>query len=180
MILQRDITQIGTIIKPHGIKGEISVQTDIEPECLADLSCIILDMDGIYVPFFIDTVRPKGASTALITINGIKDGQHAATLAGKDIFAQAVEIDSDDTDSDDRIYVTDMHGYTISTIDGTTIGTVTDIDISTANALFIISTPDGRTVLVPAAEDFMVSLDADAQNLTMDLPDGLIDQQLHS
>ena len=60
MITPDILTSIGTFFKPHGIKGEISatLDYDIDP---SELRCIVLEIDGIIVPFFVDSRRPKGA-----------------------------------------------------------------------------------------------------------------------
>ena len=70
MIRLSEIAEVGRFNKPHGIKGEISVSinTDID---LDDVKCVIVPIDGIFVPFFLQTIRPKTADTSLITIDGI-------------------------------------------------------------------------------------------------------------
>ena len=64
MIRLSEIAEVGRFNKPHGIKGEISVSinTDID---LNDVKCVIVPIDGIFVPFFLQTVRPKTADTSL-------------------------------------------------------------------------------------------------------------------
>lgn len=76
MILRTDITEAGVFNKPHGIKGEISATLDFDID-LSDVKCIVLDVEGIFVPFFIVSVRPKTSETVLITINGIDSEQKA-------------------------------------------------------------------------------------------------------
>ncbi len=82
MILRTDITEAGVFNKPHGIKGEISATLDFDID-LSDVKCIVLDVEGIFVPFFIVSVRPKTSETVLITINGIDSEQKARTLTGR-------------------------------------------------------------------------------------------------
>lgn len=173
MIHRSEITPIGQFLKPHGIKGEISAQLDIEISGLEELSCIICDMEGIPVPFFIASFRPKGSETALLTIDGVTDESEAATFSGKTIYARSSEI-QDDTDTD-GMYVSDMEGFSIIDQNGDNIGTISDIDDSTANILFIVSAPDGKTIYVPAAEDLITNLDLTERTISMNLPEGLLD-----
>lgn len=51
MITSDEIIEIGAFVKPHGVKGEISAQIDYEID-LQELKCLIIDIDGIFVPFF--------------------------------------------------------------------------------------------------------------------------------
>ncbi len=57
MILRTDITEAGVFNKPHGIKGEISATLDYDTD-LSDVKCIVIEIEGIFVPFFIVSVRP--------------------------------------------------------------------------------------------------------------------------
>lgn len=172
MITIADITEIGVFLKPHGIKGEIAAELDIEADEISSLSCIICNMDGIFVPFFIDAVRAKGKDTVLLTIEGITDEKIAGAFIGKNIYAKADEVSL--SDENDGLYVTDMNGYSIFSPDGSEIGLIERVDSSTANILFIVNSTDGETIYIPAAEEFIQSLDIENKAIVMDLPDGLI------
>ena len=52
MISKEQLIQIGHSLKPHGVKGEITMMLDISD--ISSLSCIIMCIDGIFVPFFIE------------------------------------------------------------------------------------------------------------------------------
>lgn len=62
MIKLTEIAEAGIFNKPHGIKGEISATLDFDIE-LDSVECIIIAVDGIFVPFFLESVRPKTAET---------------------------------------------------------------------------------------------------------------------
>lgn len=177
MITDSQITEIGRFNQPHGIKGEINVLID-DGVALEDLSCIILDMDGIYVPFFMSGLRRRGSMSYLVSIDGITDEQRAAVLANKTIYALSDEIVSDDDEEngEDGFYAEDFIGFTLLTGDGNFRGTITGIDDSTDNVLFIV-TPDndGREYLIPVADEFITDIDTDTRTVTVELPAGLLD-----
>lgn len=52
---------------------------------------------------------------------------------------------------------------------------IIDLDDTTDNYLFIIETPDGRNVMVPVADEYVVDIDTENRIITLDLPDGLLD-----
>lgn len=178
MIAASQLSSIGSFFKPHGIKGELSAELD-EDLSPADLRCIVLDIDGIFTPFFIDSFRPKGASNWLIKLDGVDNEQQAAAFANKEIYGLTSELPFDTDDSQEGIHLFDLIGYTLinTAADGSTapLGTIAHIDDSTANVLLHIDTPDGRSILVPFADDLISALDPQSQTITMTLPHGIID-----
>lgn len=175
MITENQITEIGRFNQPHGIKGEINAVISDGAE-LDDLSCIILDIDGIFVPFFISGVRQRGTHSFLIMIDGIDNEQKAASIANKPIYALSDEIRLTDDDFDeDGFYAEDFIGFEISTPDGELNGTIADIDDSTENVLFIVNADNGKTHLIPVADELITDIDIDNRHITVDLPSGLLE-----
>ena len=65
-------------------------------------------------------------------------------------------------------------GFTVNSSEKP-IGKIIDLDDTTDNYLFIIETPDGRNVMVPVADEYVVDIDTENRIITLDLPDGLLD-----
>ena len=78
MIDRSKLTRIGTLVKPHGIKGEISALFDagIFPE--DGIDTFFVELDGLMVPFRIEAVRERGAESRLLTVKGILSQEDAA------------------------------------------------------------------------------------------------------
>ena len=87
MITREELIAIGHYNKAHGVAGEISATIDVDFEVLRALSCLVSDIDGIFVPFFVNSVRPKNSDTVLLTIDGIDTEMEAARLVNHDIYA---------------------------------------------------------------------------------------------
>ncbi len=171
MIKAESLVDIGDVIKPHGIKGEFSAEIDINP---SDLSCMIFDIDGIYVPFYVDTVRQRGSQAWLVKIDGVDDERQAAAFTGKEIYALQDDLEEDEGDTADGFYLYDLCGYNLYDNDSH-IGEIRTIDDSTANILMHVVSSDGKTVFVPFAEDLVIGIDAIRHTITMNLPDGITD-----
>lgn len=171
MILADDIATIGHVTKTHGIDGEMSVMIDddIQPE---NLSCLIFDMDGLYVPFFISSSRRRGTDSWLIRLQGINSELSASEFVGKGICARVCEIPEDEADG---LYLEDFVGYRLLDIDGSEVGLITEVDFSTENTLFLVNTADGRQCIVPASIDLMTDISTDNATITMNLPSGILD-----
>ncbi len=171
MIRAEQLTAIGKVFKPHGIKGELNVMLDygVEPD---ELRCLILEIDGIFVPFFIESSRSRGSESWLIKMEGIDNETQAAALVNHEVYGLTDELDID-TD-DDGVHLHDLVGFKL--FDGdTAIGVIRRIDDSTENILMSVETGDGRAVLVPFAEDFISGLDPKAKIIEMNLPEGIMD-----
>ena len=171
MIFESDLRPIGKLLKPHGICGEITalLMDDID---LRQLSCIILQLDGIFVPFFLRAVRPKSSETDLVLIDGVNDEAQAARLCPNEFFALADELP--ETGYSDGVYTADMIGFAVEA-NGTALGKIVEIDDTTDNYLFIIEKNNGERCLIPVADEFITGLDADTRRLSLDLPQGLLD-----
>lgn len=170
MIARDSLVEIGRFNKPHGIKGELAATLDVDPE---DLRCIFVEIEGLYVPFFIEHSRTKGAETYLLTIRGIANENDCAMLSNKPIWAEAADIESEDDDAD-GFYMSDLIGFTI-VADNRIVGVIEDFDDSTENVLFIVEAHgSGDTIYIPAAEEMIADINTETKTITMDLPEGLL------
>ena len=88
-----------------------------------------------------------------------------------------------DEDEDDEFYLEDLIGFAVTCTeagaDGAKgaaafTGSVTDYYDSDANPLFELEI-GGRTVLVPAAEEFIAHIDFGGRTMKLVLPEGLLD-----
>lgn len=174
MIRQSEIRAVGKFLKTHGVGGELVAAYTTGTPPWDGMRCLVVVLDGIPVPFFIENDRPKSAETDLLKLADIDTEAEAATLCGHTIYALREDLD-DDADGDaDGFYIDDLVGYDVDTTDGTLTGRVDGFDDSTENVLFVIDTGD-RRVLVPAVDEFIAAIDTDARRLTLDLPPGLVD-----
>ena len=175
MILRTEITDAGVFNKPHGIKGEISASLDFDID-LTQVKCIIMEVDGIFVPFFINSVRPKTAETFLVTIDGIDSDKKARALTGKSFYVLDTDIpEDDDADGEDGFYVADLVGYTLVDSEAGTVGEITDYNDATSNLLLIVTTPEGGEVYVPVADEYIDEIDPETTTVHTTLPTGIID-----
>lgn len=177
MIKTDEIISIGKFGHPHGINGEISAYIDI-PVDLACLRCIMANVDGIIVPFFIKSIRPKGTNATLLTLDDINNEQAASEFVGKTIYALRSECKTEEEDDseDDRLFAEDLIGYRIVDTTEKLNGTIDDIDDTTENVLFIVNDPSvTRSILVPVANEFIEDIDPENKILTVDLPTGFLD-----
>ena len=175
MITRDELIAIGHYNKPHGVAGELSATVDVDLEVLRGLSCLVSDIDGIFVPFFVNAIRPKSVDTMLLTIDGIENEKEAARLVNRDIYALKRDYQQESIDADADGYPLDFFiGFELRDSDGSRVGEITDVDEQTENAIFVVDR-DGSEIMVPATDDLIVEFDVDNKLMVMDLPEGLLD-----
>ena len=167
MIRKEDVYRIGKLGKTHGVRGEISFLFDDDVFDRVDADYLILSIDDILVPFFIEEYRFKTDSNALMKFEGIDTQERARELTGCEVYFPHELADSDE----DTISWAAIVGFDITDADSNrTIGRIAAVDDSTINILFELE--DGR--LIPASEDLITAIDQQTRTITMRLPDGLL------
>ena len=167
MIKQEDVYRIGRLGKAHGVKGEISLLCDDDVFDRVDADYLVLDVDGILVPFFIEEYRFRTDSVVLVKFDGIDTQERARELTGSDVYFPRALADESDFPS-----LSMLVGFAIVDADtGKQVGSIASIDNSTANLLFELE--DGR--LIPAHDELIADIDQQARTIAMHLPDGLLD-----
>ena len=152
MIKKEDVFKIGQFAKPHGIKGEIALVTNSDVFDDSDDPYIICEMDGILVPFFIEEYRYKTDTVILLY--------------------SLDEVDRDDLVGD--MTWDSFIGYRVIDEHHGEIGEITDVDESTINVLLQID-HNGEELLLPAAEELILSADHENKTLAVSVPEGLLD-----
>jgi 16S rRNA processing protein RimM len=167
MLKKEDLIEIGHFAKPHGIKGEISLVTDYDMASISgEDSYLVCEMEGIPVPFFIESCRPKNNTTALLGLAGIDSDDKAKILTGKPAYVSSDVFLSDD----ETIPVwKGLRGYTVTDDKSGEVGTVSDIDDHTINILLKVDRK-GKEILIPAA--LITALERERKIIAVSLPEG--------
>ncbi len=173
MIPSSRLRPAGKIVKTHGIGGELVAVTDV-PSAFHPDACLIFCIDGINVPFFVNSCRSRGENSILITLDGIDSAEAASEFTGKDIFFDGAPEGLTEESSDDIIYLEDLVGFSACNHDGTALGEIEAIDDQTENTLFIIRKPDGNALYVPAVDDFIEDIYTERHAIVLDIPDELL------
>lgn len=177
MIDQQEITAIGKFQKTHALKGELNAILDVDESFLLDNHAAIVEIDGLFIPFFVKTIRPKGTTSYLIKLDGIDSEEEARSFVNKTIYALKSELAPFlNLDENEIMEEDDLIGYRIiDNTSGEEIGIIDSIDSSTDNLLFIVTNSSDDTFLIPAVDDFINEIDDTKKIIRMHLPDGLLE-----
>ena len=168
MIKKEDVYKIGRLGKAHGVKGEVSFQFDDDIFDTADADYLILDIDGILVPFFMEEYRFRNDSLALVKFCDVDTQQRASELTGCDVYFPRSIAD----EGTEGLSLAMLVGYDIvDASDGKVVGKIAAIDDSTQNILFELE--DGT--LIPASDELITNIDTNRQQIIMNIPQGLLE-----
>ncbi len=162
---------VGRIGKPHGIRGEVTVEprTD-DPAARFAVGEVLLTDTGTLT---IDSVRFHH-STPLVLFVGIADRTAAEAVRNTVLYV--------DTDSaappteDDEYWDHELEGMSVVTPQGTRLGEVSEVLHLPAQDVLAVRTDDAREVLVPFVRDIAISVDRETRTVVVADPGGLFDE----
>ena len=86
MIKKEDVYCIGKIGKTHGVRGELTFLFYDDVFERTGSSCLILEVDGILVPFFFEECRFKNDTTAIVKFCDVDTQSKAQQLTSCEVF----------------------------------------------------------------------------------------------
>jgi 16S rRNA processing protein RimM len=147
---------VGQIGRPHGVKGEVSVEvrTDEPGRRFADGAVLATRAPSGGAPHGPDrpatlTVRSTRwhQSRLLVTFTELGDRTAAEAVRG---LTLVTDVDATEVPEDpEEFYDHQLVGLAVVTTDGTSVGEVTEVLHGAGQDLLAVCTPEGREVLVP-------------------------------
>lgn len=169
---EEELIALGIIRKPHGIRGEASVEpwTDSADRFSELRDVLLVSPDATEKqPARIASVRPHG-ERALVRFAGIESPEAVA-----DYQNWTIEIPISEARSlqDDEYFLHDLSGLEVRDAADRMIGQTTGVTEGGGGILLTVLRPDGKTFDLPFVADFCKNVDLAARRLTVDLPAGL-------
>ena len=149
---------IGTIIAPHGVRGDIRIlpQTD-HPEQFLELSSLLLE-DGRSLQI---TSARFHKRMVLMKCRGVETMDDAELLRGKKVL-----INSEDLPQlgEGEYYVADLLGLPV-------FDTLKDVLSTGSNDVYVIAVPEGKDILVPALKKHVKEINITDRKIVVELPE---------
>ena len=166
--MNEEYYKIGKIGKPHGVKGEVSFHFSDDVFDRTDAEYLMLCIDGLLVPFFMEEYRFRSDETALVKFCDIETQERAAELTGCEVFFSREMSDSDN----ENVSWAEIVGFMIKDIaTGNDIGRIASVDDTTVNILFELE--DG--MLIPASDELISNININKKEIVIELPEGILD-----
>ena len=160
--------KIGKIVNTVGLKGEVKVYN------YSDSIEIYETIESIYVEdrlTVIENVRAQ-KNMVILKLEGADDRNAAEELRGKELY-----ITEDDLPElpEGQYYVRDLIGMSVTEEDGNLLGHVTDVLQNTAQDIFEVESENGKKLLIPKVDQFVLDIDAEKREITIRLIEGMLD-----
>jgi len=168
--------KLGFLYKAYGIKGELIVRTDLNlsENTINKWESIFIEINGILVPFFIEQISRRTDIELQIKLEDIDDEIQAKTYIGNSIF---IEKDNLQIEVEDEAF-SQWVSFQIVDEQGIFIGQIVKLIEYPSQSMLLINTKEQDEILIPAIEEWIISVDSDKKEIVMNLPTGLIDLNL--
>jgi 16S rRNA processing protein RimM len=169
--------EIGIIVKPKGIRGELRVlPTTDDPSRFGLLKEVFLrpanntaSLEKLQ-KLTISSLRQQ-KNIIVLTVNEITDRTAAESLVGASLMIPdgwALPLDTNE------YFVRDIIGCTATEEDGAVLGEITEVFTTGANDVYVIKAESG-SFMVPAVKDVVRKVDIGGRRVVLRLLDGLRD-----
>ncbi|MEE6306782.1 ribosome maturation factor RimM [Plantactinospora veratri] len=185
---------VGRIGRPHGIRGEVTVEvrTD-DPEARFAAGAVLrtdpaaASGSGPAAPPPVtehgELVRVPEQLTVeatrwhqgklLVSFDGVYDRDVAEALRGTLLWVDTADLP--DPADPDEFNDHQLVGLAVVTPTGEPLGEVARIDHAPASELLVLRRPEGRTALIPFVKAIVPEVDLAAGRVVVDAPPGLLD-----
>jgi 16S rRNA processing protein RimM len=171
-----DYLVVGTVRKPHGVRGEVQVQVETDrPDAVFRKGRALLLGDAQGHPLgrsvTVERARPFKGGFLLQASEYASRTQEVEDLRGRTLLIPASEAAPLD---EGEVFYHDLVGLSVR-VEEERIGTVREV-IETAGAdLLVVRRPRAKDLLVPFIKDVVREVDLEARELRIDPPEGLLD-----
>lgn len=164
---------VGRIGRPHGIRGEVTVEVRTDSPVLRFAPGSVLATEPARLGPLTVTAARWHSGRLLLVVEGLHDRNGAEALRGAILSA---EVDDADVPEDpEEFFDHQLRGLAVATIAGVPIGTIDDVIHLPSQDLLSVRREDGREVLVPFVTEIVPEIDIDAGRVLVDLPPGLLE-----
>ncbi|WP_340112216.1 ribosome maturation factor RimM [Maribellus mangrovi] len=171
-IPKSDCEKIGFFRKTHGVHGEVVLEYEEHYEySVEEAERFFVELDGLLVPFFIqdEGLRFRSAKSVIVNFEEVKTEAYAKRLIGQSAWLYKTEIVDEPEE-----HTATLLGYTLIDEQRGVIGPIEEMDDFAGNIVFNVNFR-GQELLVPYNEEMLVELDEGRKEITLKLPDGLIE-----
>lgn len=164
--------QVARIGKPHGIRGEVTVQvlTDAPGDRFVPGTQFIVE-PASSGPLTVFSAR-WNKDILLLAFDEIETRNQAETLRGAKLFIETEDIGADD--DDEGWYEHELVGLDVQ-VGGNVVGKVSGLHTMPVQDLLVVTTAEGQEVLVPFVEQIVPEVNVGDKYVVVTPPPGLFE-----
>jgi len=166
-----DYYKVGYILKPHGLKGEVTVNLDPEaPVDFEEVKSFFLERNNRFIPYFTATISVRGEK-AFIKFEEVDSPESAQDISKRPLYLLK---SSRPKSGRGNFYDDEIIGFEVTETDGTPLGEITVVTQAGPNRLLTL-VHQGKEVLIPVNSPFIRSVNKTKKKITVELPEGFLD-----
>ena len=163
--------RVGVIPTTHGIRGEVKVYPTTDfPERFLDLDTVWLDTGKDKIELEIEKVR-FFKQLVILKFQGIDNINDIEKYRKCGLW---IPREKGQPLEEGEYYIADLLGMDVYLEDQTLFGTLKDVMETGANDVYIVTTREGKEVLLPAIKDCILDVDIENNKMTVHIMDGLL------
>ncbi|MDT0556367.1 ribosome maturation factor RimM [Patiriisocius hiemis] len=172
---KKDCFFVGKIVKKYSFKGELLIKLDTDdPEQFLEMESVFVEQHKNLIPFFIETSSLHKSSLLRVQFEEVENEADADALLGKELYLPLQFLPPL---TGNKFYYHEIIGFTVTDISFGEVGTIIGVNDNTAQHLFVIE-KDEKEILIPINDEFIVNLNRKSKEITLQVPEGLIELYL--
>ncbi len=161
----------GFILRPHGLKGEVTISMDANaPADWENLKSIFIEKKSQLVPYFIEAISVRN-NKAFVKLEDVNTPEEAALLKGNSLY---LPKESRPKLERGEFYNEDVIGFEVFDETYGPLGFVEDVEQAGPNRFLILSYIQ-KKIMIPVNGPFIKSINKSKKKISVNLPDGFLD-----
>ena len=163
--------KIGFILKPHGLKGGVTIALDPEaPEEFGGIQTLFVEVKDKLLPFFIEGISLRG-NKAFLKLEEVNSPEDALRISKSAIY---LPKSARPKSGRGEFYDDEVIGFEVLDSEVGSLGKITEVVQAGPNKLLSVDYHQ-KEVLIPLNSPFINSVNKSRKKITVTLPDGFLD-----
>ncbi len=165
--------QLGVVVGTHGLRGDLKVRslTPDSRSLLAATQVFMREKSGsVHTHELSRATVQKG--NVLLRLRGVDTIEAAQPLVGSEVLMRFADLPALDND---EFYWYELEGLKVVDQTRGELGVLQELMVTGAHDVYVVKGRFGE-VLIPAVSQFVLDIDLDAGQMTVDLPEGLVSE----
>lgn len=163
---------IGVIVNTHGLRGELKIKplTHFIAERFAKKQTVYMKENNQEKSLVVQNVR-ENKGMLLVSFEGYSNINDVEAWKGNTLY-----IHEDDLHEleEDEIYFFELRDCKVESLEGETLGVVSEIIETGANVVIRVKNEAGKEILIPYVKAFIKEVDKENKLIKVQMMDGLV------
>ncbi len=173
---KEDAFYLGKVVRKHSYKGEVVIKLDTdEPELYQDLETVFLELNGKLLPFFIENSLLQKGNQLRVKFEDFTTEADAERILKKEVYLPLTMLPKLEGN---KFYYHEVIDFDLIDKNFGLVGKIKSVNDTTAQDLFIVKNIEGKEILIPLIDEFLIKIDRDNRQVIVKTPKGLIEMYL--